>query len=139
MALTVSTGSDLIAKLRIRKTDVHAEQHILDLVQSIRQASSSVNTSLASEQQRLEVLSVKSNWQKEVSQECEKLSDWRCQNRPIGENGKLTKPDLGNRNSDFGPQVTQESFLKFYVPLKFRSESVLRVFCVGENLEMIKS
>ena len=25
MALTVSTGSDLIAKLRIRKTDVHAE------------------------------------------------------------------------------------------------------------------
>ena len=41
MALTVSTGSDLIAKLRIRKTDVHAEQHILDLVQSIRQASSS--------------------------------------------------------------------------------------------------
>ena len=113
MALTVSTGSDLIAKLRIRKTDVHAEQHILDLVQSIRQASSSVNTSLASEQQRLEVLSVKSNWQKEVSQECEKLSDWRCQNRPIGENGKITKPDLGSRNSDFGPQVTQESFLKW--------------------------
>ena len=73
----------------------------------------SVNTSLASEQQRLEVLSVKSNWQKEVAQECEKLSDWRCQNRPIGnENGKMTKPDLGNRNSDFGPQVTQESFHK---------------------------
>ena len=73
----------------------------------------SVNTSLASEQQRLEVLSVKSNWQKEVAQECEKLSDWRCQNRPIGnENGKMTKPDLGNRNSDFGPQVTQESFYK---------------------------
>ena len=124
MALTVSTGSDLIAKLRIRKTDVHAEQHILDLVQSIRQASSSVNTSLASEQQRLEVLSVKSNWQKEVSQECEKLSDWRCQNRPIGENGKKTKPDLGNRNSDFGPQVTQESFLKCIKKLpKIRAES----------------
>ena len=68
---------------------------------------------MASEQQRLEVLSVKSNWQKEVAQECEKLSDWRCQNRPIGnENGKMTKPDLGNRNSDFGPQVTQESFYK---------------------------
>ena len=54
MQLTVATGSDLIAKLRIRNTDRQAEQHILSLVQDIRQNSSSVNTKLVSEQQRLE-------------------------------------------------------------------------------------
>ena len=44
MQLPVATGSDLIAKLRTakrEKSDIAAEQHILDLVQSIRQASSS--------------------------------------------------------------------------------------------------
>ena len=93
MQLTVATGSDLIAKLRIRNTDRQAEQHILSLVQDIRHNSSSVNTKLVSEQQRLEALRVKSVWTRDVQNEIEKLVEWRREKRET-------------TSQEFGPQIT---------------------------------
>lgn len=130
MNITVSEGSNLIAKLK--RADLGAEQHILDLVHSIQQAKGQVNSRLASEQVRMETISRRTEWEKEIEVECEKLQEWRVNNID-----QKTLPQ-----SDFGPKITQLNNFKIKEQGKCfdlaRTGRELLILLRDENTEQIE-
>ena len=128
MNITVAEGSQLVAKLR--RADPVAESHILDLVNSIQQAKGQVNSQLATEQAHLEALSLRTQWEKEIEEECEKLQQWRVVNS-----------ESEGVKSEFGVKITQLTNFKMKEQAKCfdlaRTGRELLITLTDENCENI--
>ena len=63
-------------------------------VRFVKFCKGQVNSQLASEQAFLEAVSLRSKWEREIDEQCEKLQQWRANNKKV------------NGGKDFGQRLT---------------------------------